>query len=156
MLSRTRISALLTLLGVLALPAGAAPAPPPEPVKVQTSVAPEPVAPGGTVTVTVQLVPASGVKLNKYPKIKLVVPAQENLLPASEAAVGNDAGPPAGDLEANYFKTVDPVRLEMKVSPQAKAGHHVVPAKLSYFYCVAASGFCAPARTTVEIPVTVR
>jgi len=155
-IDRTRIAAFLALLAVLALPAAGAADAPPEPARIETSVAPEPVAAGSTVTVTVKIVPASGIKVNRYPKIKLVVAAQENLVPASEAAVGNDAAPPAGQLEANYFKSVDPVRLEMKVSPSAKAGRHIVPAKLSYFYCVAASGFCAPARTTVEIPVTVR
>jgi hypothetical protein len=148
-----RIAAFLL---VFALPAAAAPAAPAEAAKVETSVAPDTVAPGGVVAITVRLVPAAGIKVNRYPKIKLQVPAQDHLVAASEAAVGNDAAPPAGQLEANYFKSVDPVRLEMKVSADAKPGRHVVSAKLSYFYCVAASGFCAPAKTTIEIPVTVR
>jgi hypothetical protein len=154
-----RIAAFLLVLLVPALQAvaaPAAPAAPAEPAKVETSVAPVPVAPGGVVAVTVRLVPAAGIKVNRYPKVKLHVPAQDHLVPAAEAAVGNDAAPPAGQTEANYFKSVDPVRLEMKVASDAKPGRHVVPAKLTYYYCVAASGFCAPARTTLEIPVTVR
>lgn len=156
MINPRRFAAFLALLLAIPVAALAAAPPAPEPAKVTTSVAPDAVAPGGVVAVTVQIVPGPGIKVNRYPKIKLQVAAQENLVPASEAAVGNDAAPPAGQLEANYFHTVDPVRLEMKVSRDAKPGVHTIPAKLSYFYCVAASGFCAPARTTVEIPVTVR
>jgi hypothetical protein len=160
-LDRRRISAFAALLALL-LSWGAAAAPsapppaPPEPAKIHAMVAPEAVAPGGVVAVTVEIVPAAGIKVNRYPKIKLQVAPIENLVGASEAAIGNDSAPKAGQMEANYFKTVDPILLEMKVSEAAKPGRHTIPAKLSYFYCVAASGFCAPAKASVEIPVTVR
>ena len=39
---------------------------------------------------------------------------------------------------------------------EAAKGRHDVVGKLSYFYCVAASGYCAPAKVDVTIPVTVR
>jgi hypothetical protein len=31
-----------------------------------------------------------------------------------------------------------------------------VQAKFTYYYCVAASGFCAPERTSITIPLDVR
>ena len=38
----------------------------------------------------------------------------------------------------------------------AKAGRHEVEAKLVYFYCVKKSGFCAPSRVTLKIPIEIR
>lgn len=146
---------LLALL-VPAICAADAPAEEKEPAKVEISVSPAAVAPGGTAAVTLRIVPAAGIKVNRYPKIKLVVAAQENVVDASEASVGNSSGPPPGKPEANYFHDVDPVRLDLHVAKAAKPGSHRVAGKLSYFYCVAASGYCAPARVAVEIPVTVR
>jgi hypothetical protein len=127
-----------------------------DPAKVEISISPDRVAPGGTAEVTVRIVPGPGIKVNRYPKIKLTVAAQENVVLGSEASVGNSSGPPEGQPEANYFHDVDPLRLELRVAERATSGPHRVPGKLTYFYCVAASGYCAPARVSVEIPVTVR
>lgn len=127
-----------------------------DPVRIDVSVAPPSVAPGGEAEVTVRLAPNSGFKLNRYPKIKVAIPAVEGLVGASEAAVGNDGPPPPDQLETNYFKTVDPVHVAMRLAPAASPGRHEIDAKLSYFYCVAASGFCAPAKVSIKIPVTVR
>jgi hypothetical protein len=76
---------------------------------------------------------------------------------AAEASVGN-AGPPSADnLEANYFKgETDPLSVTLRLDPAARRGAHEIAGKLSYFYCVAASGYCAPAKVDVTIPVTVR
>ena len=59
-------------------------------------------------------------------------------------------------MENNYFKTIDPVELTLHLDPKVKSGRHEVAGQLSYFYCVAASGYCAPAKVPVTIPVTVR
>ena len=131
-------------------------APPKEPARVEVSVFPEAARPGGETRVTVRLSPADGIKINRYPKIRLKVPGQEGLILSAEAAVGNKEPPPPDRIEGNYFKTVDPVELTLRVDPQAPAGQHKVQGQLSYFYCVAASGFCAPAKVPVSIPLTVR
>jgi len=127
------------------------------PVKIAIAVAPQAVAAGSELAVTVRLVPRPGIKLNKYPKIKLQVPAVSGLVAAAENSLGNAAPPPANQLDANYFHgDVDPLTVTLRMDAQAAKGRHDVRAKLSYFYCVAASGYCAPAKTDVTIPVTVR
>jgi hypothetical protein len=60
-------------------------------------------------------------------------------------------------MDTNYFHgSIDPLKLALHVDAQAAKGHHDLHAKLSYFYCVAASGYCAPAKADVTIPITVR
>lgn len=142
---------------MLAGAAAAAPEGEPAPVKVAVKVAPGPVSAGGEASVTLELVPRAGIKLNKYPKIKLSVPAAPGLNAAAEAAIGNAAAPSADQLESNYYKgAVDPLTLALHVDEAATPGAHEVAGKLSYFYCVAASGYCAPAKVAVSIPITVR
>ncbi len=135
------------------------PAPPKEPATIDISVEPRPVAPGQAARVRLQLQPVEGVKINRYPKIKLEVPAQEGLVASDvRAEIGSDQPPAPEALESgkNYFKTVDPLELELSVASGATSGKHEVDAKLTYFYCVTKSGFCAPARIPIKIPVAVR
>lgn len=146
----------LPLLASLLVGASAPKTPPKEPATIQIAVAPEATKPGEEAKVTVHLSPLDGIKINKYPKIKLKVPGQEGLVGAGEAAIGNSEPPPPDKMEGNYYKTVDPVELTLHVDPKAAAGRHEVTGQLSYFYCVAASGFCAPAKVSVSIPLTVR
>ena len=75
---------------------------------------------------------------------------------AAEGVLGTNEAPPADKMDTNYFKTIDPVTLTLPVAGDAPAGKHEIPAKLIYYYCVAASGYCAPARVQLKIPVTVR
>ena len=113
--------------------------------------------PGSDASVLVKLDPKPGIKLNKYPKIKLQVPAVDGLVAGAEQSVGNTAPPAADQLEANYFHGgVDPLNLTLHIDPAAAKGRREIHAKLSYFYCVAASGYCAPAKTELTIPVTIR
>jgi hypothetical protein len=130
--------------------------PPAEPAKIHIEVSPEEVAPGGRATVTLQLHPIDGIKINRYPKIKLVIPDQPLLGSPSELQIGNDAPPPPESADDNYFKTVDPLELNLQIDDDASAGKHEIEGKLTYFYCVIASGFCAPARVPVKIPVVIR
>jgi hypothetical protein len=88
--------------------------------------------------------------------IKLRVPGQDGLVQPAEAAIGSTKPPPPDKLETNYYKNVDPVELRVELDSSAPKGRHEIPAKLTYFYCVAASGFCAPAKVKLGIPVTVR
>lgn len=126
------------------------------PAKIDVSVSPAQVTPGGTAQVTVRLLPVAGVKINRYPKMKLQVPARDGLVRAAEVAVGASELPPLDRPEANYYTTVDPVQLSVVVDAGARKGTHRIPAKLTYYYCVAASGFCAPEPVSLTIPITVR
>lgn len=131
-------------------------APKGDPAVISIAVAPESVAPGGEAAVTVRLLPASGIKINKYPRIKVIVPEKPGLVAASEVSLGNDAAPPPDKLETNYFKNIDPLLLKLKLDAAAPKGKQDIDGKVSYFYCVAASGYCAPAKVAVKIPVVVR
>ena len=127
------------------------------PVKIAVLVSPAAVAAGSDTSVTVRLDPRPGIKMNKYPKIKLQVPAIPGLVDAAERSLGNSAPPPADQLDSNYFHGgVDPLTVKLHLDAQATKGPHEIRAKLSYFYCVAASGYCAPAKTEVTIPLPVR
>lgn len=130
--------------------------PPAKPAEIKFTVSPQSAAPGEPVTVHLELRPIEGVKLNRYPKVKLQVPAQEGLVAAAEAAVGNNAPPPADKMNTNYFEQFEGLDIELTLDGAATAGRHEIDGKLVYFYCMPASGFCAPHRTAVKIPLSVR
>jgi hypothetical protein len=155
------LTAFLATAAIAVSPGGAAPDGPSAaleaPVKVAVAVSPEAVGAGSDTSVTVRLLPKAGIKMNKYPKIKVQVPAVPGLVDAAEQSLGNAAAPPPDQLDTNYFHgSVDPVTLTLHLDPQAAKGRHEIHAKLSYFYCVAASGYCAPAKAELTIPVTIR
>jgi hypothetical protein len=83
------------------------------------------------------------------------VPEQAGRAAKAEVAIGDDAPPPPDQEGGNYFATVDPLKLELQLDARVDPGNHEFDAKLVYFYCVKKSGFCAPARVAVKIPVTV-
>jgi hypothetical protein len=148
-------------IGVIVAVAGfqvlaAPPKPPKEPAKIKISVSPDAVSRGGQTEVTLVLRPIEGVKINRYPQIKLEVPEQAGLVAQAEVKVGNSAPPAPDQKESNYFETVDPVRLKLQLNGSAPTGQHAVVGKLTYYYCVTASGFCAPKRLPIEIPIEVR
>jgi hypothetical protein len=157
--AKTSVATGLLLLGLAFAPlAAAAPASAPsgEPASFQISVEPAAVQAGADAQVSLRLVPAKGIKINRYPKIKLVVAEQPNLVGAVEGALGNSEPPPDDKLDANYFTKIDPLTLSLSIADAAAKGRHEIPARLIYFYCVAASGYCAPARVQVKIPIIVR
>jgi len=157
---KIRIALFLSLFSAIcgvraASPSG--PAATDTPVKVSVAVSPQTIGAGSDTVVTVKLDPKPGIKLNKYPKIKLQIPAVAGLVDAAEQSLGNPAPPPADQLDANYFHGgIDPLTLTLHLDPQVAKGPHDIRAKLNYFYCVAASGFCAPFKTELTIPVTIR
>jgi len=149
-------AAFLALVPALAAPAGSSVASDGQ-VSIAVTVTPAAVGAGTDAAVTVKLDPKPGIKMNKFPKIKLQIPAVVGLVDAAEQSLGTTAPPPADRLDENYFHGgVDPLNLTLHLDGGAAKGRHDIHAKLSYFYCVAASGYCAPAKTDVTIPVTVR
>ena len=131
------------------------PKPPSVPAHFEVEVDPASVAPGGEARVVVQLTPVDGVKINRYPRIRLKVPATEGVVAAAEGSIGNDKAPPPGKMDTNYYKKVDPVEVTLSIDPSATAGTHEIPAKLTYYYCVTASGFCAPKTVPIEFALRV-
>jgi hypothetical protein len=150
-----KLSLLLVLAVAVTLSAVAAPVKPPKnPAKISVEVTPKSLSPGGEAEVTLTLDPIEGVKINRYPKIKFQVPGQEGLVDAAEISIGNNEPPPPGQ-KSNYWDAVDPVTLTLSLDPAVTAGDHEVQAKLTYFFCLPASGFCAPARVPITIPIAV-
>jgi len=150
-----------TLAGTLVAAAaaagpGAEPRPPAMPAEVTVRVAPVTAAPGERVRVRLDLAPIPGVKINRYPKVALRVAEVAGLVGEASVAVGNDAPPPPDKAGKNYFEGFDGLEVDLAVDPAARTGRHLVEGKLVYYYCMPASGFCAPHRTSIEIPVTVR
>lgn len=137
-------------------PAAGAEKPAGDPARLVITVTPPAVEAGHVVEVSVRVEPNPGIKVNRYPKMRLQIPARDGLVPEVEASVGAAAMPSLEKPEANYYKTVDPVTVKVSLDPKAAKGKHAVPAKFTYFYCVAASGYCAPERAAISIPVTVR
>ena len=158
MLRMNALPCLVAVLGVAFAPALAAPKPASDaPVRVEVAVTPDAVGAGSDASVVVKIAPKPGIKMNKYPKIKLRVPAVAGLVDGAERSLGNAGPPPPDDMETNYFHGgVDPLTLTLHLDANAQSGKHDIRAELSYFYCVAASGFCAPAKAELTIPVTVR
>jgi hypothetical protein len=154
------LAAFLAILILAVFQPGAADgraATPESPVKVAVTVSPEALGAGSDASVTVKLEPKPGIKMNKYPKIKVQIPAVPGLVDAAEQSLGNASAPPPDQLDANYFHGgVDPLTLTLHLDPAAAKGRHEIHGKLSYFYCVAASGYCAPAKAELTIPVTIR
>jgi hypothetical protein len=136
--------------------AAGAPQPPETPADIQVEVAPVAVAAGESASVTVRLQPIEGVRINRYPRIRLRLEAADGISSAAETSVGNDSPPAPDKMEANYFDQVDPLSLDVVTLGGAPSGKHALSADLTYFYCVKASGFCAPKKTTVRIPLTIR
>ena len=130
--------------------------PPKMPAILDIAVAPDTVVAGEHARVTLKIKPIEGVKINRYPMIKLKVPAQEGLVLAAQAEIGNSSPPPPDQLDANYYKTVDSLELDLPLEAGISSGKHEIEANLTYFYCVSKSGFCAPARVAVTIPLAVK
>jgi hypothetical protein len=159
MLDRPRTSvgvAGLTLaLGIVTTVLGEAPPrPPAKPADIRMEVVPASVPPGGDVRVIVRVEPIAGVKINRYPKVELAVPASAGLVAGSTVSVGNDAAPPPEQLETNFFKDLS-LELPLSVDAAASSGAHQVSGKLTYFYCLTGS-FCTRKSVDLTIPLNVR
>ncbi len=135
----------------------AAPEIPKERVKLHVQAEPEVAAPGEEIAVSIRLKPLAGIKLNRYPKIRVQTEPVPGVAAASETTLGNAAPPPPEAMETNYFgPEPEPLRLQLRLEANARPGRYEIPARVRYFYCVTASGFCAPAEESFSIPVTVR
>lgn len=153
------IAVVAALAGLAALPAGASGAEPPEiPADVRVRVVPEPAAAGAAAAVELTVEPRPGIRINRYPRIRLVVEDHPGLTAGGRAERGADR-PPGHDEDPddNYYAgPADPLRLELPVDGDATPGAYEVTGRLRYFYCVKQSGFCAPKEVDVTIPLRVR
>ena len=102
----------------------------------------------------VTLTPPSGIHINQYPPIRLTL---ENAPPVffepASYKVGLDTMP--DNPEKNPFKRIDPIKVHFRVAPHAADTKVPIKGKLKFFYCVAASGYCAPGTKEVAFTVPV-
>ena len=130
--------------------------PPKEPAKIQVEVSPEVLGPGVEATLTVRLNPIEGVKINRYPRIKLRLPAVAGVVSEASAEFGSQKPPSPGELDKNYFTLVEPLDLGFTLHGEASTGQHELEGKVTYNYCVIESGFCSRFTGPIKIPITVR
>jgi hypothetical protein len=153
-LRKTLVLPIAVAAAVALTSVAAAVKPPKNPATITVDVTPQAVTPGGEAEVTLKLAPIDGVKINRYPKIKLRVPTQEGLVAQTEASIGSSTPPPP-DKKTNYWDGVDPLIVNLTLDEAATSGNHEIAAKLTYYFCVPASGFCAPKRVPIKIPINI-
>jgi len=144
----------ICLLCVAGAVFGAPPSPPANPAKIQVEIEPGSVAAGSEATVTIRLEPIKGVKIARYPQIRLQVAEQPGLVLAANTAIGDKRPPAPEELENNYWGEITPLVLKLQIDPEAKSGPQEVQAKLRYNFCVNAT-YCAPARVPLTLNVEV-
>ncbi len=122
-------------------------------MKLDVAVEPSPAKPGEAATVKVSIVPPEGIALNRYPGITLRIDkADRAVLAANEAFVGSKK--PIKEVSEFAFTTIDP--LVLTVTPQPGGGAtRQLEGELKFFYCVKASGYCAPGTQAVKLDVPV-
>lgn len=106
---------------------------------------------GAKAELRVVVEPPAGIRLNRYPGITLEIGKARGVkLTSSKAFVG--VTEPIADISKFGFETIDPLVLELV--PQ-KRGHLVLEGTLKFFYCVKKSGYCAPGKQKIKIPLDV-
>ena len=123
-------------------------------LKIEVALAPGAVKAGSKSEAVVTLTPPSGIHINQYPPIRLTF---ENAPPVTfepdSYKLGLDKMP--DDPEKNPFKSVDPIKVKFRVAAHTADAKVAVKGKVKFFYCVAASGYCAPGTKDVAFVIPV-
>lgn len=137
----------------IALAAG----PPKEPAAIHVDGPTEPLPAGERAKFFVQLEPKPGIKINRYPRLKLEVKPELGLHEGGKSEVGRERPPKADEVGDNYFarEEIPAIEIEIPTEAGAAAGTYELEARLVYFYCVTDSGFCAPKRMTLPLFVDI-
>jgi uncharacterized protein (DUF58 family) len=123
-------------------------------LKIQVALASSAVKAGSKSEAVVTLTPPSGIHINQYPPIRLTL---ENAPPVTfepdSYKLGLDAMP--DNPEKNPFEKIDPIKVRFRVAPHASDAKVAIKGKLKFYYCVKASGYCAPGTKDVTFTVPV-
>jgi len=123
-------------------------------LKIEVALAPGAVKAGSKSEAVVTLTPPSGIHVNQYPPIRLTLESAPPVIFEPDSyKLGLDAMP--DNPEKNPFKTIDPIKVRFRVAPHASDAKIAVKGKLKFFYCVAASGYCAPGTKDVAFTVPI-
>ena len=123
--------------------------------KIHVAAPQQALAVGSTGEAVVTMTAPSGIRFNKYPPIRVTV--EENppiTFDQTTVKAGLDTMPE--NLEANHFDSVDPIHLRFTVGAHRGDAKVPIKGKIKFTYCVAKSGFCAPATKDIafEVPVS--
>ncbi len=149
----TRLPMLLALVAALAAApsASAAKRPVTPTLGVAVAQAPDPVRPGNSATVALTVTPPEGILLNRYPGIRLRI-TPSDVADASEPEVFVGSRTPIEDPDEVYFDGPVPIGVDLVTKRGAREAGRL-EGQLRFFYCVKKSGFCAPGRQDVSIPI---
>src|SRR5436190_8394611 len=143
LLHATRTHALVLAACLAAASAAGVAAIPDVDLKIAVALAPGAVKAGSRSEAMVTLTPPSGIHINQYPPIRLTLESAPPVIFEPDSyKLGLDAMP--DNPEKNPFKSIDPIKVKFHVAPHAADSKVAVKGKLKFFYCVAASGYCAP------------
>lgn len=120
-------------------------------LKLTVTQSPDPAQAGREFELSIAIVPPTGITLNQYPGITLKIEKAPGLrLRDAEVFVG--VRKPIEDPAEFPFKTIEPLKLYATPAPGV-GSPTTLEGTLKFFYCVKASGYCAPGEMKVKIPV---
>jgi len=154
-LHRASLAAVLAVAAIASVRGSfAVPKPPEVDMKIAIAVPETAVAAGSEGIAVVTMTPPAGIKINKYPPVRLTVEENPPIsFKETTVKLGLDAMP--DDPEQNRFESLEPIRLAFKVDRHSEDAKIPIKGKLRFTYCVARSGFCAPASRDIQFAVPV-
>jgi hypothetical protein len=108
-----------------------------------------PIKAGRKADVTVTFNVINGFKINRDPKVSLVVTPVTGVKLEKTKIEASPVDPKAID---EYYVNLPTLKIAATAS---KAGKYELPGKLTYFYCSKADGFCSKQTVDVKIPLQV-
>jgi hypothetical protein len=107
-----------------------------------------PIKAGKKADVAVSFVVDSRYKINRDPRISIAVTPVAGVTVDKKPIEASSVDPKAKD---EYFVDLPTIKVPVTA---AKAGKFELPAKLTYFFCSKADGFCSKQSVDVKIPIT--
>ncbi len=126
-----------------------------ENIRIKLHSQPQKVKPGDSGIIKVEIKPAKGIKLTKYPQTSITLSGDEELLFEKNVIKLGQAEMPK-NIKRNFLDKIQPLEFKFKVDKDVEKSVLNIKANISYFYCVSRSGFCAPGTKTIELQIPVK
>ncbi len=124
-------------------------------IRVKLHFNPREVKPGDSGFIKVEIKPAKGIKLTKYPQTSVTLSGDEEIIfEKNVLKLGQNKLPE--DIKRNFLEEIDLLEFKFKVDENVEKSMLNVKANISYFYCVSRSGFCAPGTKNIELQIPVK
>jgi hypothetical protein len=118
-------------------------------VKIIAKAVKDTVRVGKEIRLIFQIQPKEGLHINIEPAIKLALIDAKNFTLAAEKFVPDSASKTVTTKDGYKIfdpKSAQPVTFAVKVEKSAKPGRYPLKAKLTYYYCSDAEGWCSLAK----------